>query len=98
MPVGAARCRTSWIAPSISTSTKPTNTLLPEQANFNTMVTEADVQGGLVPAERAGLIRYARQRLGVVRRYAAARGPKTAPGRCLGRPLITDSASSAVSS
>ena len=46
---------------------KPTNTLSPDQANFRQW-TEADVQGGFVPAESLGFVRHARQRMGVVRR------------------------------
>ena len=52
---------------------------------------EADVQGGLVPAESAGAARHARQRLGVVRQTPgeAADGAslRVSPGRRLGRRL-----------
>ena len=52
---------------------KPTNTLLPELANFDHANLEADLQGGQLPAEPAGSIRHARQRLGMVPR----RSPRT---------------------
>ena len=35
---------------------KPTNQLQPEQANFRWQGPEADLQGGLVPAELFGLV------------------------------------------
>ena len=63
---------------STSTSRSRRIKLLPEQANFeHEQGLEADVQGGLVQAESAGLVRHARQRLGVVRR--CRRKPPTGP-------------------
>ena len=53
---------------------KPSNTLLPQQANFELdKGFEADVQGGIVSAESAGAVRHARERVGVVPRQGSVR-------------------------
>ena len=46
---------------------KPTNTLLPEQANFSDNGLKRTCKVGRYQPNRAGLVRHARQRVGVVR-------------------------------
>ena len=63
---------------------KPSKTLSKDQANFSGQRLEAAEQGGLVSAESAGVVRHARQRVGVVRRSGTTKGPGPgAPGRRL---------------